>query len=114
LLSLHPEASTGLYGRKVNVDRSTKRLATAILAQALRDALSTSGLGTQQVVGGWRRDALKWFVSDEEDPGSLRWVCRIVEMNVDDIRQWVVDHTSDTDKERKKWRRRLGRWRSRV
>lgn len=106
------EISSRFSCRKVNLDVSTKRLATAILTQALRDVLSGSELGTQQVAGGWRKDALKWFASDEEYPGSLLWVSGIIEADVEDIRQWIVDHASGTETDRMKWRRRLGKRRS--
>ena len=107
------EVGCRFYSRKVNVDRSTQRLAIAMLAQALRDVLSSRELGKEQVVGGWRRDALKWFASNEEYPGSLRWVSRIIELDVEIIRRWVVDNAFCGTDEKERWRCSLRRWQSR-
>jgi len=99
--------------RQVNVDRSTKRLAIAILTQALRDVLLSENLGKKQVLGRWHRDALKWFASDEDHPGSLRWVSEIVDIEVEDIRRWVSVLPAETA-ERRKWQARFRRSRRRF
>jgi hypothetical protein len=108
----HLRIGARFYTRKVSVDRSTKRLATAILTRALRDVLSGRELGLQQAAGGWRKDALRWFRSNEEYPGSLMWVSGIIGVDVEGIRQWVREHAFGSETDRRKWRRKLGRTRS--
>jgi hypothetical protein len=93
-LSRQLEIGHRFHSRKINVDRSTHRLAIAILVQAFRDVFSSRDMGKGQVVDEWRRDALKWFASNEENPGSLQWVSRIIELDVETIRSWVIDNSS--------------------
>lgn len=65
-----------------------RRLALGILLQAYRDMLTSRKRATakQRL---WRQDALDWFFSDESEPGSLQWVCRILQTDPEGIRRWV-------------------------
>ncbi len=80
--------STGLHSTKEPLDPSVRKLARAILRQAVRDMLmhpdSASG-GSD----GWEKDAAQWFFSDETDPGSLTWVCDILQLQPWMLRQWL-------------------------
>lgn len=67
-----------------------KKLALGILAQAFWDALFPPR-STEQT--RWRKDAMDWFFSDDESPGSLKWVCEILHMDSDRLRQWVRLHS---------------------
>jgi hypothetical protein len=113
LLIKQLEVSSRFSRRKTNVDRSTQSLAVAILTQALRDVLSTEEFGAKQVAGGWQRDALQWFASDEEHPGSLRWVSEVVDIRVEDIRNWISLLPNERT-ERRKWRAKFRRPRRRF
>ena len=70
----------GLYGREKGLEPSIKKLALAILLQAMRDLLATrkSGKGYRKNWEGWQRDAQEWFFSEETTPGSFYWVYEIL------------------------------------
>lgn len=60
------------------------RLALGILMQAFRDVLSHHRSNR-----AWHKDALEWFFSEEERTGSLWWVCQILELEPEAIRNWL-------------------------
>ena len=61
-------------------EASIRKLAVAILLQALRDLLtpSRSGKEIRQNWKKWQQDALHWFFSEEKAPGSFYWVCNVL------------------------------------
>ena len=97
--------------RNPTIDRPMRRLAAAVLAQALKDALGVGGGGPRSQDSSWQRDALSWFASDEDSPGSMRWVSEVVDIDAESIRKWVSLHAGDsTEGQRSKgpfasWRR---------
>ena len=80
--------SKGLCSTGEPLDPSVRKLARAILRQAVRDMLihEDSPIG---ISGGWEKDAAEWFFSDETDPGSLTWVCDILQLQPWMLRQWL-------------------------
>ncbi len=72
--------SQGLYGREKGLEPSVKKLAVAILLQALRDLLapSKSGKENRRNWERWQRDAQEWFFSEKSTPGSFYWVCEVL------------------------------------
>lgn len=50
----------------------------AVLAQAVRDVRSPRH--------DVRRDALKWFTSDSHEPGSLRFICDAIGVDIQTVR----------------------------
>ena len=70
----------GFYGREKGLEPSVKKLAVAILLQALRDLLAPrkSGKENKRNWERWQRDAQEWFFSEETTPGSFYWVCEIL------------------------------------
>ena len=70
----------GLYGREKGLEPSVKKLAVAILLQALRDLLapSKSGKENRRNWERWQRDAQEWFFCEETTPGSFYWVCEVL------------------------------------
>ena len=56
------------------------RLATAVLIQAIQDALSYSV--------GRRTSALRWINSDQQDGFSFSFVCRVVNRDPREIRRF--------------------------
>ena len=72
--------SQGLYGREKGLEPSVKKLALAILLQALRDLLapSKSGKENRRNWKRWQRDAQEWFSCEETTPGSFYWVCEVL------------------------------------
>jgi len=77
------------YGRERGLDGSIKKLAVAILVQALRDLLTPRKSGKENRRNGekWQQDALHWFSSEETTPGSLYWVCDILNIGSWRIRE---------------------------
>jgi len=80
--------STGLYSTKEPLDPSVRKLARAILRQAVRDMLMHQDSASGQS-DDWGKDAAQWFFSDETDPGSLTWVCDILQLQPWMLRQWL-------------------------
>jgi len=68
-------------------EASIRKLAVAILLQALRDLLtpSKSGKENRKHWEKWQQDALHWFFSEENTPGSFYWVCDVL-----DIGSWRI------------------------
>ncbi len=68
------------YRRTRGPETSIRKLAVAILVQALRDLLtpSRSGQENRKNWEKWQQDALHWFFSEEKTPGSFYWVCDIL------------------------------------
>ncbi len=90
--------STGLYSTKEQLDPSVRKLARAILRQAVRDMLMQPDSASGES-NGWEKDAAQWFFSDETDPGSLTWVCEILQLKPWMLRQWLsVYHQSHYQK----------------
>jgi hypothetical protein len=75
--------------RPLRLDEATRKLATGILLQALRDALQVGSKASQRQMRRWNEDALEWFSSEADYPGSLRWVGEILQINIDDVREWL-------------------------
>ena len=63
-------------------EASIRKLAVAILRQALRDFLtpSRSGKENRKNWEKWQQDALHWFFSEEKTPASFYWVCEILDI----------------------------------
>ena len=57
------EISSSFLSHRVKIDRSTRRLAAAMLAQALRDAVSITKVKSQPKQVRWRTDAANPFDS---------------------------------------------------
>lgn len=69
-------ASEGIYPETESLNAAVRRLAVGILRRAFLDLVPSSREPKM-----WQRDALKWFFSDDTHPGSLHWVCAILEMD---------------------------------
>ena len=54
-----------------------RNLALGILLQAFRDVVSPKKTSNKEWEV-WRKDALEWFNSNENHPGSLFWVCEVL------------------------------------
>ena len=68
------------YRRTRGPETAIRKLAVAILMQALRDLLTSSRSGKEKRRNWeqWQQDALHWFFSEEKAPGSFYWVCDII------------------------------------
>ncbi|MFQ5738192.1 MAG: hypothetical protein ACE5JX_04225 [Acidobacteriota bacterium] len=88
--------SEGLYGQPDQELAPERRLALGILLQAVRDVADREG---------WHGDALDWFFRDDDLPGSLLWVCSLLELQPEGIRRWV-DRFVKSDR---RWQRRLAK-----
>lgn len=82
--------SEGLFPSSRRIDPSLVKLATAILIQAIRDFLSPQ-LKLESDWKEWQADAGDWFDSDSFDPGSFHWICQIIGLSPETVREWVFD-----------------------
>lgn len=92
-------SSTGLYPAARNAGKPVRKLALGILLQAFRD-LVPKNLKTKPL-DKWQEDALEWFYSNELSPGSFRWVCQILDLDLSGVRRWIRIY-EDSDQQRRR------------
>jgi hypothetical protein len=80
-------ASEGLFPQKTGHEPSVVALAIAILIQAVRDAIGPRRR-SEKDWEIWKLDALEWFSSEEDHPGSLVWVCEVTSIPPKSLRFW--------------------------
>jgi hypothetical protein len=93
-------ASEGLYPQSKRPDPAVRKLALGILLQAFRDVVAPKSTSNREAEI-WREDALEWFASDETHPGSLTWVCQVLQVNPVKLHRWL-DAYRNGDREHKK------------
>jgi len=100
--------------RPNQLDPSSTNLARSILSQAFRDLLADQDFDQESEF--WREDASDWFFSEETSPGSLSWVCEVLQLEPWMLWQWLTTyHQSSQVKQQKMIKilfRGLGRSRS--
>ena len=101
--------SEGLYPQIKKPDPPLRNLALGILLQAFRDIVSPKKASNKEWEL-WRQDAIEWFGSDETHPGSLLWVCEVLEMSPRDLRTWLHDYKSSNGHRRREMARKLIRF----
>lgn len=101
--------SEGLYPQKKKPDPSMRNLALGILLQAFRDIVSPKKTSNKDWEV-WRKDALEWFYSNETYPGSLLWVCEVLEMNQKDLRGWLREYWRSAPRRRQEMAKKLIRF----
>ena len=101
--------SEGLYPQKKKPDPSMRNLALGILLQAFRDIVSPKKTSNKDWKS-WRQDAVDWFYSNTTHPGSLLWVCEVLEMNQKDLRGWLQDYRRSDHNRRKEMAKKLIRF----
>jgi len=94
--------------RKPRQNHTSRKLALAILLQALRDVVNpkpyTWDRGTN-----WTEDARDWIQSDSMTPGSFRWTCQVLEMDSEQLRSWVMRYLEGSKAEQLQFSKRLNR-----
>jgi hypothetical protein len=98
-------ASEGLYPPKKGADPSLRRLASGILIQAFRDII-TSRKESKECIA-WREDALEWFQTSDDYPGSFVWVCHVLKANPWKIREWLDEYRASTPTRRREMGKKL-------
>ncbi|MFQ5930690.1 MAG: hypothetical protein ACE5MK_13440 [Acidobacteriota bacterium] len=101
--------SEGLYPQTKKPDPSLRNLALGILLQAFRDIVSPKKASNKEWEL-WRQDAIEWFYATETHPGSLLWVCEILEMDPKELRQWLRDYRRSNRDRRKEMAKKLVRF----
>ncbi len=101
--------SNALYPQVKTPDRPARNLALAILNQAFRDIVSPNRASQEWEI--WKRDAARWFSSDEDDPGSFHWVCDVLELDFSKLRGWLETYKTSGLRGRKEVARKLIRFR---
>jgi hypothetical protein len=101
--------SEGLYPQTKKPDPSLRNLALGILLQAFRDIVAPKKSSNKEWEL-WRQDALDWFQSDENHPGSFFWVCDVLEMNHKELRDWLRAYNKSRGDQKKEMARKLIRF----
>ena len=101
--------SEGLYPQPRRPDPSLRNLALGILLQGFRDIVARKKDANKEWQE-WRQDALEWFYSLEEHPGSFLWVCEVLEMNPRELLDWLAAYRRSDGKKKKEMARRLTRF----
>jgi len=82
--------SAGLYPASKRPDLAVWNLALAILLQACRDVVAPPRRRRfSRKFAEWREDAVEWFFSENDNPGSYKWVRQILGIGSDGLRHWV-------------------------
>jgi hypothetical protein len=102
-------ASEGLYPQNRKSDGAVRNLALAILLQAFRDIVAPKKASNKEWAV-WRQDAAEWFLDEEDGPGSLQWVCDILEMHPRQLRQWLKSYRHSNHAAKKEMAKRLVRF----
>lgn len=81
--------------RSVGIDLPIRKLATAILVQALKDALREK---ETRIV---REEALCWFFSANRQPGSFHWVSEVMQADGETFRDRIRSDLTEGGKRRR-------------
>ncbi len=92
-------STEGLYPKGKRADATIRRLALAILVQALRDVIAKPKKKGE--TGLWRRDAALWFADQTCYAGGFEWVCEILEREPGELRSWVREYMAARQGKRK-------------
>ncbi len=101
--------SEGLYPQTKKPDPSLRNLALGILLQAFRDIVAPKKSSNKEWEI-WRNDALEWFFTDENHPGSFCWVCEVLALNPKELREWLHVYKRSDHNVRKEMARKLTRF----
>lgn len=108
-MSLRAFASDVLYPKAKNPDYASRKLALGILLQAFRDIVSPRR-ATWKKGEDWKEDALEWFASEQTYPGSFHWVCQMLQVSPQRLREWLKEYRTSGSEERKRMARKLVRF----
>lgn len=97
------------YSKLRRPDPPVSKLALGILLQALRDVV-TPQKSSLEDGEDWRHDAIEWFNESETSPGSLHWVCQILEFNPSGLLHWIEEFERSHESRREEWARKLTRF----
>jgi len=101
--------SEGLYPQKKSADPPMRNLALGILLQAFRDIVAPKKSANKDW-DLWRRDAVEWFDSNDSCPGSLFWVCEVLEMDHKELRAWLNDYRASGRSRKREMAKKLVRF----
>ncbi len=102
--------SEGLYPQTKKPDPSLRNLALGILLQALRDIVAPKKSSNNKEWAIWRKDALEWVFSEDVHPGSFIWVCEVLEMKPNELREWLHSYKHCDQTQKKEMARKLIRF----
>ena len=102
-------SSAPLYPESRSYDAASRKLALGILLQAFRDIISPRR-STWKKDEDWQADALDWFQSDEDYPGSFTWVCHHLHVESSQLRGWLDRYLNGSRKEKKRMAQKLVRF----
>ena len=101
--------SEGLYPQTRKPDASLRNLSLGILLQAFRDIIAPKKSASKEWAA-WRQDAVDWFSSEEQDPGSYYWVCSVLALSPKELREWLSVYNSSNQEQQREMARKLTRF----
>jgi hypothetical protein len=81
-------SSERLNPQRKTPDRELVHLALGILTQAVRDLVSPQKKHEKDWEV-WQIESKMWFSSEENYPGSFKWVCDIIGTEPEALRKWA-------------------------
>lgn len=108
-MQLDAVAGDTLYPKGKSYDPASRKLALGILLQAFRDIISPRR-STWKKGEDWKADALEWFGSNENHPGSFKWVCHHLHISPERLRTWLHCYLNSDAKEKKRLAKKLVRF----
>lgn len=81
-------SSERLNPQRKTPDRELVHLALGILTQAVRDLVSPQKKHEKDWEV-WQIESQMWFSSEEDYPGSFKWVCDIIGTEPEALRNWA-------------------------
>ena len=81
-------SSERLHPQRKTPDRESVHLALGILTQAVRDLVSPQKKHEKDWEV-WQIESKMWFSSQENYPGSFKWVCDIIGTEPEALRRWA-------------------------
>ncbi len=108
----HPQTDSARWENEVfqpmrpnQLDPSLTNLARSILSQAFRDLLANQNFKQESEFWRsefWREDASDWFFSEETYPGSLNWVCEVLQLEPWVLWQWLTTYYQSSEMKQQK------------
>lgn len=97
------------YSSDHRPNSSITNLALAILLQGFRDVISVKNSSNHEGTI-WRKDALEWFASENQFPGSFLWVCTALKLPGKELRTWIEEYLMSDKKRKIEMARKLHRF----
>ena len=96
------------YPTREPLDLPVRKFAWAIMRQALQDMFINEGSSSEES-DAQEQDLAEWLLSETTDPGSLTWVCDILQIQPWMLRKWLSMYHQSNRQQREPMVRELFR-----